>query len=163
MNALKKKVLVLGVGNVLLKDDGLGPLVVRELQESYQNPDVSFLDGGTLGLDLLAYLEGYSCLLVIDALDIGQEPGSIFCWQGKTLQGLSRQVSFHQVGLKELFHAARLLDLDLDIVVVGIQVEDLSWGMELSDAVQNAIPLLKETVINRISQYLASNDKAWVG
>ncbi|MBZ4688302.1 MAG: hydrogenase maturation protease [Clostridia bacterium] len=146
--------MVLGVGNILLKDDGLGPLVVRQLQEFYKSPDVTFLDGGTLGLDLLAYLEGYSCLLVIDALDIGQEPGSIFCWQGKTLQGLSQQVSFHQVGLKELFHAARLLELDLEIVVMGIQAEDLSWGLELSETVQNAVPLLEEAVINRIRQYL---------
>ena len=142
------------VGNILLKDDGLGPFVVKELEESYQNSDVTFLDGGTLGLDLLAYIEGHSCLLIIDALDVGKEPGSIFSWEGKILDGFSQQVSIHDVGVKELLLALNLLDIDIEIVVMGIQKEDISWGMGLSESVQKSIPLLKEAVINRLNEYL---------
>jgi len=149
---LQKKVLVLGVGNVLLKDDGLGPLIVRQLEKEYQDEAVTFLDGGTLGLDLLAYVEGYKHLVIIDALDAGKEPGSILYWEGKTLAGLSEQVSIHEVGVKELLHALNLLGLDLEISVLGIQVQDVSWGLELSEKVQNSIPLLKEAIIKRINQ-----------
>lgn len=157
MKDLQKKVLVLGVGNILLKDDGLGPFVVKELEESYKSSDVTFLDGGTLGLDLLAYIEGHSCLLVIDALDVGKEPGSIFCWEGKILDGFSPQVSIHDVGVKELLLALHLLDIEIEIVVMGIQMEDISWGMELSESVQKSIPLLKEAVTKRLNQYLGSD------
>lgn len=149
-----KKVLVLGIGNILLKDDGLGPIVVQELQESFSHPDITFLDGGTLGLDLLAYLEGYDYLIIIDALDMGQKAGSIFYWQGKNLKGLNRQISSHQVGIKELLHAANLIGINLEVLIMGMQIGDISWGIGLSPEVQESVPLLKETVVNRLQEFL---------
>lgn len=152
MPALEEKVLVLGVGNVLLKDDGLGPLVVRELEKEYQDEAVTFLDGGTLGLDLLAYVDGYKHLLIIDAFDIGKEPGSIFYWEGNILEGFNEKVSTHEVGVKELLNALHLLGSDLAITLMGIQVEEVSWGLELSEKVQNSVPIFKEAVIKRLSK-----------
>lgn len=149
---MQSKILVLGVGNILLKDDGVGPLVVQQLARDYNNPHVTFLDGGTLGLDLLGYLEGYDHLLIIDALDLAKEPGQIFCWEGKMLSGLTDNVSFHQVGVKELLHAINFMDLQLHLSVMGVQIADISWGMQLSDEVEEAIPNLKNAVINQIEK-----------
>lgn len=143
---------MLGVGNVLLKDDGLGPKVVRQLQDEYQDGRVEFLDGGTLGLDLLAYLEGFQHLIIIDALDVGKEPGTILYWEGKSLEGFTQQVSIHEVGVKELLNALILLGLDIKITVMGIQIADVSWGMELSEKVQNSVQFLKEEIIKRLNQ-----------
>lgn len=156
VSTLPEKILVLGIGNILLKDDGVGPLIIRQLEKNCEIPNVTFLDGGTQGLDLLAYLDGYSCVLVIDALDIGQKPGSIFCWEGKTLDGLPTDISFHQMGLNELISAARLLEMDMDFIILGVQAQDLSFGMELSEPVKKAVPLLKEAVIKKIGEYLQS-------
>lgn len=131
--------------------------MVRELEQDYYHPNVTFLDGGTLGLDLLAYLEDYHYLLIIDAFDIGDQPGKVLSWQGNTAKVFSDQMSFHQVGLKELLQAVRLLGWDLEIAVMGIQVEELSWGLELSARVQKAVPHLKEVVIQQICQFLNYN------
>jgi len=137
---------------VLLKDDGLGPLVVRQLEQEYQDEAVTFLDGGTLGLDLLAYVDGYKHLLIIDALDVGKEPGSILFWEGKILEGFSGQVSIHEVGVKELLNALNLLGLDLEITVMGIQVAEVSWGLELTEKVQKSLPVFKEAIIKRLNK-----------
>lgn len=135
-----------------MKDDGLGPVVVGQLQQEYPDERVQYLDGGTLGLDLLAYVDDFKHLLIIDALDIGKEPGSIYYWEGKTLDGFTRQVSVHEVGVKELLNALALLDIDLEVTVMGIQVAEVSWGLELSEKVQSSVPLLKEKIIKRINQ-----------
>ncbi|MFZ7103063.1 MAG: hydrogenase maturation protease [Peptococcaceae bacterium] len=154
-----KKVLVLGVGNVLLKDDGLGPLAVNSLAEKLQDPRVTFLDGGTLGLDLLAYLDGYDYLIIVDAVNLGAEPGQIFCWEGQTLTGIAaEQVSLHEMGVQELLQAARLLGLDLAVTIIGIQAAELSWGMELSNPVQKSVPLLQGAVLNKIHDFLKNQE-----
>lgn len=143
----------MGVGNILLKDDGLGSLVVKELEKEYLDPQVTFLDGGTLGLDLLAYIEDYKYLLIIDALDVGQKPGTILYYEGKVLDGFSQHVSIHELGVKELLDALNLLGLDLEITIMGIQVAEVSWGLELSEEVQNSVSLFKENIINKLKEY----------
>ncbi len=154
MEILEQKVLVLGIGNILMQDDGLGPMVVRELGESYPHSQVEYLDGGTLGLDLLAYLEGYHTVLIVDALDLGKNPGEIFYWEGQTLSGLTQQVSFHQVGVKELLQAMSLLDLNIKIAVIGLQIAEISWGISLSEPVQGALPKFKNAIIDKVNSYL---------
>ncbi len=155
MKELPKKVLVIGIGNILFKDDGVGSLVVKELAQHNKNANITFLDGGTLGLDLIAYLEGYDLLLLVDALDIGQQPGSIFYWEGEMLNNLNYQMSIHEVGIKDLLQAIKLMGINIKVVLVGIQVEDISWGMDLSEAVQEAIPYLKKEITNILDQYLS--------
>ncbi|GAW90926.1 HyaD/HybD family hydrogenase maturation endopeptidase [Calderihabitans maritimus] len=156
MSALKKKVLVLGVGNILCRDDGLGPVVVRRLEQRCSLPGVDFLDGGTLGLDLLAYLDGYSHLVLVDAVDLGRQPGQIFRWEEVQPDLLSRQVSFHQVGVRELLTAAKLLGHRFRVTCFGVQAADLSWGMELSPPVAEALPALEEAVLRELQRLTGS-------
>jgi len=154
VNRLSPNILVLGVGNVLLQDDGIGPLVVKELEKTYFNPHVTFLDGGTLGIELIGYLEGYDSLIIIDAFDLGEKPGTIFCWESPSFSEVPAQVSFHQVGVQELLNTIKLLGLNLEIIILGIQVKNLTWGLELSKEVQEAVSKLKEIVVEKINQCL---------
>ena len=73
----KERILVLGVGNLLMGDEGVGIHAIRELMERTHPPHVDIIDGGTAGLDLLHVMEGYQKVLIIDAVDVGEEPGAI--------------------------------------------------------------------------------------
>lgn len=150
MSKLTAKILVLGIGNILLQDDGVGPRAVAELQGS-GGDDVEFLDGGTLGLQLLPYLDGFEKLIIIDAVDLKQVPGAVFSWHGEEeLADVSVPASFHQVGVKELLEAWRLMGHRPEVVFVGVQVAALGWSMELTPPVARALPAVKEAVLQEV-------------
>lgn len=144
------KILVLGIGNLLLGDDGIGPRVVQNLSQRICRSDVDFLDGGTGGLYLLGYLEGYSHLLVIDALDAGLRPGTICRLSPEEIGYGNIKLSFHQTGLGDLLALAKLTGLLPQTVIFGIQIERLDWGMNLSPSVAAQLPLLEELVLQEI-------------
>ncbi|HSJ53923.1 MAG TPA: hydrogenase maturation protease, partial [Anaerolineae bacterium] len=106
-------ILVLGTGNLLLSDDGVGIHAVWRLGELADLPEeVQVLDGGTLGLDLLYHLEGVSRLIVVDAVKAGRPPGTLARLGGDEVPAyFSQKLSPHQIGLPDLLLAARLRDL----------------------------------------------------
>jgi hydrogenase maturation protease len=143
------KTLVLGVGNLILSDEGLGLHVIRRLQERYSLPDeVQVLDGGTLGMDLLYYLEGCHTLLIIDAVETGKEAGSVIRLEGEAVPAfLSVKISPHQVGIPDMLFAARLKGIDPpDIVLWGVQPQTFDIGLELSPAVEAQVDVLVERI-----------------
>ena len=103
-------ILVLGLGNTIMTDDGFGVEVVTRLSSRYHFEDtMSLLDGGTLGLDLLPYLEEVESLLIIDALDMRNEPGKIFRLEGAEVpRAFASKLSVHQMGLQDLLAVAEL-------------------------------------------------------
>ena len=156
------KTLVLGLGNIIMRDEGLGVRACERLTQRYRLPDdVTVLDGGTLGLDLLPYLEGVNDLLIIDAVSAGAPPGSLVRLENEQIpQTLALKTSMHQVGLQELLAVMALrgqtpprvvlwgmeplilepgLDLsepvlaNLDTLVASVVAELRSWGMPVSD------------------------------
>jgi len=143
-------VLVLGIGNTLLRDEGVGVRVVRELQAGAATSplpdDVRLVDGGTLGLDLLPLVEEARALLFVDALDAGAEPGSVFVLRGAELAArLNGKLSAHQVGVGDLVAVARLRGtLPARTSFAGIQPAEVEVGLELSPAVAAALPHLLE-------------------
>jgi len=144
------KALVLGLGNILLSDEGLGVRVVERLEESYRfPPEIQVMDGGTLGLDLLPYLEGVDHLLVIDALEIGEEPGTIARLVGDEVPAsLSVKISPHQMGLADLLAAARLQGLyPQEVVLLGMQPASIDTGLDLSPPVQAHLDRLIDEVL----------------
>ncbi len=119
-----KKTLVLGLGNILLRDEGVGVRVIERLQALYDfPPEVQVLDGGTMALDLLPYVEDSARLLVIDALEMGAAPGTIARLEGNEVPAfLSIKISPHQMGLADILAAARLRDLyPQELVLWGVQ------------------------------------------
>lgn len=150
-----RKILVLGVGNLLLSDEGLGLHVIERLQERYVVPaEVQVLDGGTLGMDLLYYLEGCQTLLIVDVVETGKAPGTLIRMEGDEVPAfLSIKVSPHQVGIPDMLFAAKLKGIDPpDIVLWGVQPESFDIGLELSPAVEATVDVL----VDKIREELAS-------
>ena len=143
--------LVLGLGNILLRDDGLGVWAARALRQ-YVPRAVAVLDGGTLGLDLLPYLDRVARLLVIDAVRAGHVPGTLVRLAGDASDRMARvMVSPHEMGLPDLLAAAALLDCRPSTVVLwGMEPADLGPGMELSPIVQHRLPCLVEAVLEEL-------------
>lgn len=150
------KILVLGLGNILLGDEGVGVRVVERLQELYHfPPEVQVLDGGTLALDLLPYVEDADRLLVIDALEMGAEPGAIARLEGDEVPAfLSVKISPHQVGLADLLAAARLRGCyPQQVVLVGVQPWMIEPGLALSPPVAAQVEVLVARVLAELTRW----------
>ena len=154
-----KKTLVLGLGNILLSDDGVGVRVVERLLQEYIFPhEVQVMDGGTLGLDLLHYVEDVDRLLVVDALDVKAKPGTLARLADEEVPAfLAPKISPHQMGLVDLLAASRLSGhLPAELVLWGVQPESLEVGLELSPTVAAQVDSLVERVLAELSQWGAS-------
>ena len=137
--------LVLGLGNTIMSDDGVGPRVIGLLEQQGGLPEgVTLLDGGTLGLDLLPRLEGIERLVIVDAVETGQPPGSLTRLSGDEVPlALETKLSPHQMGLKDLLAVALLLgQLPPEIILIGVQPAHIEMDTELSPYVLARLPEL---------------------
>ncbi len=145
-----KKVLILGLGNILLGDEGLGIRALKELEEDFIFEEgTELLDGGTGAFFLLPYLEKTDYLLVIDAIKTGASPGSvIFESIEKLPQETLEKLSLHEVSLLDLLHLLEFKGKKLEkIVIAGIEPKRLEVGTSLSSEVEKSLPCLKEMVL----------------
>jgi len=150
------EILILGAGNLLLSDDGAGVHIIRRLLETVDLPErVQVLDGGTLGLDLLHYLEGISYLLIVDAMQTGQPPGALRRLAGDEVPAyLSIKMSPHQIGLPDMLFAAKLRNLyPREVVVWGIQPDSTEVGLELTPAVAAQVELLVDKILEELARW----------
>jgi hydrogenase maturation protease len=156
-------VLVLGIGNILLGDEGVGVRAVEALAAAagHGTPishDVRIVDGGTLGLDLLPLVEDARALVLVDAIDAGADPGTVVVLHGAELTArLSGGVSVHQVGVGDLVAVARLRGtLPEQTTLVGVQPASVDVGISLSPPVAAALPTLVDTVTAEIAALAAA-------
>lgn len=136
-----------------MSDDGIGVRVVQLLAERFRFPEeVTLLDGGTLGLDLLPRLEGVERLLVVDAVETGEAPGTLVRLAGDDVPVvLETKVSPHQMGLKDLLAVAMLLGFaPREMVLLGVQPELIGLGTGLSAAVAGRLETLVEKVLTEL-------------
>jgi len=148
-----KKTLVLGVGNLLLSDDGVGVHVIQRLQAAHPFPEeVQVVDGGTCGLDLLQFLEGIERLIIIDAARLGEPPGTVARMEGDQVPAfLSLKTSLHEIGLPELLFTAKLTDIyPQEVVVLAVQPESIETSLKLTPAVAARVDELVEMVIGEV-------------
>ncbi len=143
--------LVLGLGNVLCGDDGLGAAAVHLLQQAYRVPEgVLVIDGGTLGLALLPMLQDAEQVLMVDAVRApGAEPGTAVRLAGMDVPPAVRErLSPHQIGVADLLDAAQLMGCGPgNMLLVGLVPHDLGLRVGLSPAVERAMPALVETIV----------------
>jgi hydrogenase maturation protease len=141
---------VLGLGNVLLEDDAVGAAAVELLQESYVSPSgVHVLDGGTLGLSLLPYVDAADALILIDAVKADAAPGSVVRLEGdEVAPAVAALLSPHQIGVADLLDGARWLHrYPRHVVLLGLVPESMNLVVGLSPHVRSALPDLVEFVV----------------
>jgi len=153
--------LILGIGNTLLSDEGAGIHAMHKLQSIYpDNPDIVYIDGGTLSFSLAAYLQDCSNIIVLDAAEFNSAPGTVRTMVGDEMDnflGAARR-SPHEVGLLDLFDIARLTEsLPVNRALIGIQPKSIEWGTSptppVQPPVQKALPVVVEQAINLLNQW----------
>jgi hydrogenase maturation protease len=138
-----KHVLILGLGNLLLGDEGVGVRVAEELKGLELPDGVAVVEGGTGGLGLIGLMEGYQKVIIVDAADMGHPPGRVvrFTPLEAQLKTAEAPLSLHQVGLGEVLALAQALEVaPAELVIIGIQPSRLEGGAGLSPEVEGAIP-----------------------
>jgi hydrogenase maturation protease len=154
---MHKYTLVMGVGNILLSDEGAGIHTVRHLQQNRPAwPGVRFLDAGTLGFTLAADIAEASDLIVVDAARLGSGPGSIRTFVGEEFDRFIRKgkLSAHEVGMADLIDIARLSGhLPERRALVGVEPEQIDWGDEPGPSVSRAIPLAADAVTDLLRRW----------
>ena len=156
------KCVVLGLGNTLHSDDGVGPRAIERLKNEARVPDdVTLIEGGTLGLELLTYVWDCSYLLVLDAVDLGQPPGTLVRMSQEELQALPGKGSVHQLGVADLLVALRVLARHQPtVLLLGVQPATTDWGTELSPAAAAAMNSLVEAAISELLSRAAAEQPA---
>lgn len=152
------EITVLGVGNILLGDEGAGVRAVEQLQLLGGFSDsVQLLDGGTLGMELLRFLKGTKRLLLLDAVQGDQDPGALYCLRNSEVEAhLSGALSVHDLGLKDVLAVMTLLEAPVEeVVLLGLQPQTLAVGMELSEPVAAALPALVQAARTQVQQWQA--------
>ena len=152
----KKPFLILGIGNLLRTDDGVGVHVVNRLNDSQELPDwVEAIDLGTCGLDIPGMIQGRDHVIVIDALEADEEPGGIFKIDALHLASSKpHAISLHEAGIVEALKSLEMLGERPDVEILGVVAQDLStMGMELTRAVKAAIPKVMKLVLQSVKEY----------
>jgi hydrogenase maturation protease len=147
--------LVLGLGNLVHADDGVGVHAIHRLQgDSHVPAGVVMMDGGTQGLSLVPHISGFQRLLVIDAVDTGQQPGTLIRLEGNALEKLPGKASVHQLGFADLMVALKLLrQSPEEIVVIGVQPQSTDWSVELTAPVRQSLDELLAVVIAQLRSW----------
>ncbi len=147
------KTIVIGIGNHLMGDDAFGLRVVEGLKERYPDAGVEFIEGGTLGLDLLRHFERANHLILVDAVDIGAEAGRVFLFDQEELQKYfhDRHLSVHDVKLPELLRVAKGMGVQPPRVsIVACQIKQIEAGSELSPEVEKALAEAEGLVLHEL-------------
>lgn len=156
--------LVLGIGNNLLTDEGIGIHVVSFLAAHHADePGVEYLDGGTLSFTLAEPIAAHDNLIVIDAARLGLPPGSVRCLEGGDMDRYltGNRQSVHEVGLTDLLDIARLSDtLPQRRALIGIEPESLDWGERLSATLRPAVREAAERVLTLVRNWRGTSDGA---
>jgi hydrogenase maturation protease len=146
------RTVVVGAGNLVRTDDGLGVHAIRYLQRDSRVPGgVALIDGGTFGIELLAFLHDSSHLLLLDAINVGKDPGTIIRLAGDDLQGFPCGASVHQLGVADLLATLPLVsEIPREIVLLGVQPASTDWGTELSPSVQASLGALVDAAVEQL-------------
>ena len=151
------KVLILGVGNLLLRDEGFGVHAIRSLEESSFPENIKILDAGTISHQLIPLFHSIDYLIVIDVIEAGDKPGSIFKFSPDDVKFRSEQkLSLHQISLIDILQMAELTGAKPKTIIIGIQPKDISsWSLDLSDEIKDAIPRVKDLVFEELKRIKA--------
>ncbi|MES0341830.1 MAG: hydrogenase maturation protease [Candidatus Humimicrobiaceae bacterium] len=158
-NISRTRVKVIGFGNKFSSDDGIGPVIIEKLEKSSFSEDktIEIIDLGTSGSDLIFHIKECPRIIIIDALDAGQDTGKVIKIKEKDIEkfcneGLS-SLSLHDLNLADVLKLVRAMKLKTDITIIGIKPLNIEFGEELSPEIQEKIPDIISLIDQTIKQY----------
>jgi len=147
----RKPILILGVGNIIQRDDGIGVHVIKEMKKNPLPTNVELFDGGTLGYDLLGIIEERKKVIVIDAVKGQKPPGTLYKFLPSDVPVGNNYDSLHQLGIIEAIRLAELQNkVPNQIVIIGVEPETIDWGLSLTGTIKEKIPKIISLVMDEI-------------
>lgn len=153
------KIKVIGFGNKFLSDDGIGPVIIEKLEKSrlLKEKNIELADLGTSGTDLIFHIKECPRIIIIDALDAGQDPGKVIRIKEKDIEHFCNEgilsLSLHDLNLADILKLARAMKLKTDITIIGIKPLNIELGEGLSPEIQEKIPEIISLVEQTVKQY----------
>ena len=141
----KPRTIIVGVGNLLLKDEGIGIHAARALQEAGLSPEVEIIDGGT-SPDFVSYVRKDDTLVIIDAVKAGGEPGEVYRFTPEDVEAQSHEaLSLHELGVMNSLRMMRLGGSQpRKVVIIGVEPEEIAPGLELTSCLAKVLPRIVE-------------------
>lgn len=155
-------ILILGVGNLLLKDESVGVHLINQLEQEYVFPEgVDVVDGGTAGMELLEFIASREHIIIVDAVLTGDKPGTVINLRDDEVPALfHNKVSPHQLGISDLLGALKLTgESPKNIFLVGVVPETVDPGLEMSETIQSQMTTMKQQVLQYLSDIGAPAQK----
>ncbi|HDD36144.1 MAG: hydrogenase maturation protease [Archaeoglobaceae archaeon] len=152
----QSKILVLGIGNILLRDEGIGIKVIEELKKLELPKNVELLDGATLGLSILNFLEKYDKVIVVDAVKGGNEPGTIYKFDlYEFIDDFNFPLTLSSMHDFDFIYAVKKIGREFyklpeKIIVIGVEPENIDLGLELSEKIKKVIPKVVKAVVEEL-------------
>lgn len=147
---------ILGIGNILLRDDGIGIHVINQLEELSFDQHIKIIDGGTSIFDLLSVFAENDKIIVIDSLKGGYEPGTIYKITPQQLGSyLKSSSSLHDVQIMDLLKNINLMSYYPEVIIVGVEPAEIYYDLELSDVLKAQVPQIIEIIKQEISSMLS--------
>lgn len=151
-----KKTAVLGIGNILLRDDGIGVHVIHELQKENLKAPVDFIDGGTCILDLLDVFVKNDRVIIVDSLKGGYLPGTIYKVTPEELGNyIKSNSSLHDVQVLDIIRQVNLMGNFPHVVIIGIEPKEIFFDMELSETLKEQVPKIVDVIEKEIGDICA--------
>ena len=150
-NEMTPRIVIIGVGNLLMKDEGIGIHAVQSLQEIGLPPDVKLIDGGT-SPDLISYTRAGDKMIIIDAARAGSKPGTIYRFRPEDIAaGKGSLTSAHEMGVVENLNLMTITgNAPAEVVIIGIEPAEIDWGTELSPQLKQRLPAIVKVVLKEI-------------
>jgi hydrogenase maturation protease len=154
-------ILILGIGNILLRDEGIGVRVIEAMRQVKLPDNVELLDGGTASMMLLDSLSNREQVIVIDAVKGGNAPGTLYRFTPAEISGRREMItSLHEIGLLESLAMVECLDnAPQEVTIYGIEPKEMGLGLELSSEVAAAIPRVVELILGEFGRTAASGSR----
>ena len=150
---------VIGFGNKFLSDDGIGPVVIEKLEKTglAEDKDIEIIDLGTSGTDLIFHLKECPRIIIIDAIDAGQDEGKIIKIKEKDIEHFYDQglfsLSLHDLNLADILKLVRAMKVETDITIIGIKPLNIELGEGVSPGIEKKIPEMISLVNQAVKEY----------
>jgi hydrogenase maturation protease len=148
-----KNTVIIGIGNILLQDDGVGVHVIKQLENETLPSTIELVDGGTSTLDTLSYFLDYKKVIVVDCLRAGLDPGTIYKIKPEDIKNYqTNNLSIHDVQILDVVKMANLMEKYPEVVIFGIEPKEISLNLTMTDLMNAKIPEIIANIKKELSE-----------